>query len=93
MCPFWLFCDWIGTAELNGMLFASLLSVINPSPFLSLKHFFPPSFPPAPVAGQRRCLPCSQPQPPLGAPHADATASSLSRCRSPRRTAAALTFL
>ncbi|RZS02238.1 hypothetical protein BHM03_00032258, partial [Ensete ventricosum] len=53
----------------------------------------PPSFPPAPAAGQRRCLPCSQPQPPLGAPHADATASSLSRCRSPRRTAAALTFL
>ncbi|RWW36969.1 hypothetical protein BHE74_00057965 [Ensete ventricosum] len=47
----------------------------------------PPSFPPAPAAGQRRLnryLPCSQPQPPLGAPHADATASSLSRCRSPR---------
>ncbi|RZR99184.1 hypothetical protein BHM03_00028680 [Ensete ventricosum] len=56
-------------------------------------HAQPPSFPPAPVAGQCRCLPCSQLQPPLGAPHADATASSLSRCRSPRRTAAALTFL
>ncbi|RZS09717.1 hypothetical protein BHM03_00040831 [Ensete ventricosum] len=34
-----------------------------------------------------------QPQPPLGASHADATASSLSRYRSPRRTVVALTFL
>ncbi|RWV84585.1 hypothetical protein GW17_00053689, partial [Ensete ventricosum] len=57
---------------------------------------------PAPTVSQRRrsrCLPYSQPQPQLGAPHADATASSLSRChcphlppslpRSPRRTLAA----
>ncbi|RWV77992.1 hypothetical protein GW17_00061110, partial [Ensete ventricosum] len=34
-----------------------------------------------------------QSQPPLGASHADATASSLSRYRSPRRTVVALTFL
>ncbi|RRT34089.1 hypothetical protein B296_00044484 [Ensete ventricosum] len=49
---------------------------------------------PAPTVGQccrSRCLPCSQLQTPLGAPHANAIASS--RCRSPRRTTAALTFL
>ncbi|RWW56819.1 hypothetical protein BHE74_00036424 [Ensete ventricosum] len=40
--------------------------------------------PPSPFLLQRRLnrvLPCSQPQPPLGAPHADATTSSLSSPR------------
>ncbi|RWW36613.1 hypothetical protein BHE74_00058354 [Ensete ventricosum] len=56
----------------------------------------PPSFPPAPAAGQHRlshCLPCSHPQPPLGATHTNATTSFLSHNHSPRRTATALTFL
>ncbi|RZS01026.1 hypothetical protein BHM03_00030811, partial [Ensete ventricosum] len=51
---------------------------------LTLHPFFLPCScrrPPSPFLLQRcigRCLPCSQPQPPLGTPHADATASSLS---------------
>ncbi|RWW72780.1 hypothetical protein BHE74_00019400 [Ensete ventricosum] len=46
----------------------------------------PPSFLLAPTVGQRRlsrCIPCSQRQPPLSAPHPDATASSLSRSPTP----------
>ncbi|RRT82015.1 hypothetical protein B296_00009328 [Ensete ventricosum] len=63
---------------------ATLLFLFSPAAATAAAAIYSYHRPPSPFLLQcrlSRCLPCSQPQPPLGAPHANATATSLSSPR------------
>ncbi|RRT42606.1 hypothetical protein B296_00033314 [Ensete ventricosum] len=79
--------------HITAALPSSTTAVATPSSATTPPAHSPLLSPPAPAVGQRRCLLCSQLQPPLGAPHADATTLSVSDCHRLRRTTAPLTFL